>query len=256
MSICVKWRGKIAETRKTCTHEYFAWKAIVPFTSNSLPSFVPSQFPWKIPNFLTQHIGLWTFLRILASKWSGETRSTCKHVHMSHLMKPKHGIHGYLSRSLAIHLIDEKFPVSLHNKSDFEYFDGYWVRLKGKFAETTPACTYESISQMPIVVFMRNISTRAFIHFRGEIVSFLRHTQYKGFRRFWWIFVHDGKEKCSEYGKTCTFLFFSLLTRLLLHWAPPACTARPGFSVHFFVLRFGHRHAHESVLEVAPNNNI
>lgn len=88
--------------------------------------------------------------------------------------------------------------------------------------------------------------------FLGKKCQFPWHTKYKGFWIFWWIFVHDGKEKLKEYGKTCIFLFFSLMARCLLHWAPTASTARPRLSVHFLALRLGHRHAHESVLQGAP----
>ena len=121
MCIGVKWRGKIAETRKTCTHEYFSWKPIVWFMSNSLSSFGPSHFLWKISSFLTQHIGVSALYGILAWKWSGETSSTCKHVHM----RPSHETESLDSReplkpSPANHLADAKLPVSLHNNSDFE----------------------------------------------------------------------------------------------------------------------------------------
>lgn len=158
MCIGVKWRGKIAETRKTCTHEYFSWKPIVWFMSNSLSRFGQSHFLWKISSFLTQHIGVWALYGYLRGSEAGKQAPHANMYIWGLLMKSNHWIHGNLSshlRPITSSMQNCQFPYTtnrtLSNLMDIR------VRLKGKFAETRQACMNESVSQMPIVVLMRNI---------------------------------------------------------------------------------------------------
>lgn len=100
----------------------------------------------------------------------------------------------------ANHIFYEKFPVSLHNISEFGHFTDTCVEVKRGNKLHMQTCTYEAFSWNRIIGFTgTSLAISGQSPLRCKIASF--PTQQIGLWVIWWIFEWDWKENLRKQGK-------------------------------------------------------